>query len=378
MDEATLADELQASRDRARSWIDPTRTRENSLNCRGFSDRVSVLSVRDASVGGIKLHLGAAKRLGLNPAEHLRSAGIDPSELDEPDARIELYRAVALIESIAAAAPVTSYGLWLGEHFHPSQIGVVGHLLMSASTVREALALYCRYQRIVGGAFDWRLHPAEHGQCLLEMREMRLTPIAVLAQEWSPAAVVATVRTLSGDPVTPVRAEFEHSAPPYQAAYTAVFGCPLHFEAGRTALVFRDADLEKPAIYGDPSLAAQFEQICKHVLARLDVDSPVSNQVLGVLLKQMAGEEPSITTVAKQLAMSTRSVQARLQEEGTNYKDLLAQARRRLAEQHLRNPSMSIAEVSFLVGFSEPSAFHRAFKRWTGSTPATFRAHASN
>lgn len=330
--------------------------------------------MRDASVGGIKLHLGAAKRLGLNPTEHLGAAGIDPAELEEPDARIELGRAVKLIESIAAAAPVASYGLWLGEHFHPSQIGVVGHLLMTAATMRQALELYCRYQRVVGGAFDWRLHAAEGGESLLEMREMRLEPVAVLAQEWSPAAVVATVRILSGEPVRPLRAEFAHAAPAYEEAYADVFGCPLQFEAGRTALLFRDADLDKPGIYWDPALASQFEQLCQQVLSRLDIDSPLSSQVLDVLLKRMAGEEPSVATVAKQLAMSTRSVQARLQEEGTSYKHLLAQARRRLAEQHLRDPSMSIAEVSFLVGFSEPSAFHRAFKRWTGSTPAAFRA----
>ena len=334
--------------------------------------------MRDASVGGIKLHLGAAKKLGLDPAAQLAAAGIEPRELSDPDARIDLDRAVSLIQGIAGAAPVNSYGLWLGENFHPTQIGVVGHLIMNAETLRESLDLYCRFQRVVGGAFDWCRHPPQGAECLVEMREMRLEGIAVLAQEWSPAAIVRTVRVLTGEPISPLWVEFEHAAPGYRAEYARVFGCPVRFNAGRTALAFVDADLDKPCIYNDPTLAAHFEQLCAQVLSRLEVESPLSRQVLDTLLKTMASGEPNISKVTKELAMSRRSVQARLQEEGTSYKDLLALARRRLAEQHLSDSAMSIAEVSFLLGFSEPSAFHRAFKRWTGVTPAAFRTQLAS
>ena len=327
----------------------------------------------DASVGAVKLHVGAALGLSLDPGPHLHAAGIDPAELEDPDGRIELARAIRLIESIAAAAPVPSYGLGLGEHFHPTKLSLVGYLVMNAESLRDALELFCRYQQVIGGAFIWRLGEPGTDGAWLEMVEMRLPAIATLAQEWSPAAIISTLRVLSAEAIAPRRACFAHAEPSWSAEYARVFRCPCEFDAGRTGLWLDDADLDKPVVHREPALQAHFQQLCERALSRLEDELPLSRRVLDALLKRVAGEEPSIAVVARDLSMSTRSLQAQLQDEGTSYKALLARARRELSEHHLRDRSMSIAEVSFLLGFSEPSAFHRAFKRWTGSTPAAYR-----
>ena len=209
--------------------------------------------MHDASVGAVKMHLVAAKTLGLDPADHLRAAGIDPAELADPDARIELRRATTLIQGIAAAAPVRSYGLWLGEHFHPTQLSLVGYLLLNASSLRHAIELFCRYQQVIGGAFVWDLKSSRRGAAWLEMVEMRLAPIAGLAQEWSPAAIVTTLRVLSAEPIVPRRAEFAHAAPPWHEEYHRVFGCPITFEAGRPdPLVDRRRRLEETGAPHEP------------------------------------------------------------------------------------------------------------------------------
>ena len=120
-------------------------------------------------------------------------------------------------------------------------------------------------------------------------------------------------------------------------------------------------------------MARQLQASLERMLGNLETDQAISRKVSLALTRELAGNVPTVEIIAKHMATSVRSLQSVLKNERTTFKLLLAQTRQRLAEERLRDKSLSIGEVSFLIGFSEPSAFHRAFKKWTGYTPGDFR-----
>jgi AraC-like DNA-binding protein len=156
-----------------------------------------------------------------------------------------------------------------------------------------------------------------------------------------------------------------------------VFGSVVRFGASESHLTFRTADLDAAVPSANPALLEVFERHATAIADRLDEYGPVGRRVVNVMANRVKGAAPTIDAVAMELAISTRSIQRALQEEGTSYQLLLDDVRRELAIRHLAVPGTSATQVAFLTGFSEPSAFARAFRRWTGSTPGAYCASAS-
>lgn len=125
---------------------------------------------------------------------------------------------------------------------------------------------------------------------------------------------------------------------------------------------------------GSDALLRTFEQHADAVLANIEKQGSKSHQVAQVLAERLKGSVPPLSEIAKELAMSDRNLQRALRNDGTSFQQLLDDVRRDLAIRHLANPATSAGQVGFLLGFSEPSAFHRAFRRWTGKAPGEFRA----
>jgi AraC-like DNA-binding protein len=121
-----------------------------------------------------------------------------------------------------------------------------------------------------------------------------------------------------------------------------------------------------------------FEQHARAALPAAGVDDSRADQVARVLSRKLKGSVPALHEVARELSMSSRNLQRTLRDAGTSYQSLLDDVRRDLAIRHLANPATSAGQVGFLLGFSEPSAFHRAFRRWTGKPPSAFRAAAQS
>lgn len=326
-----------------------------------------------ASVSSIKLHLAAAAMLGINVDDVLNHSGIDPGTLNNPENRLEMDAAIEMILRIAELAPVPSYGLWLGEHFHPAKLSLTGYVIMNARDLGDALAIFCRFQRVIGDAFSWEIDDSQENQVSMVLKKVSLGKASQLGQEWSPTALLVTAGILTGQPIRPLLVEFSHAKPEWHAEYDRIYHCPIRFGQPQTAMHFRREDFSLPVMHADPELAEQLQISLQRHLDKLQLAPSCSRRVSEILLRSMAGELPTVTQVARELAQSTRSLQASLQQEGTSFKQLLGSTRETLARDYLRDPGLSIAEISFLLGFSEPSAFHRAFRKWTGETPGYYR-----
>lgn len=148
----------------------------------------------------------------------------------------------------------------------------------------------------------------------------------------------------------------------------------MRFGTDQCAFSFDPAYLRAPLRAADPKLAEMLERYAKEALGALPDPGRVAGQVRALLIQGLPNGETSLGTIAKQLAVSDRSLQRQLQEEGTNHKKLLDEVRRELATRYLaEGRDLSVSEVAYMLGFSETAPFFRAFKKWTGQTPGEFR-----
>lgn len=311
-------------------------------------------------------------------AELCRAAEVDPKLFTDPDERIP----GSVMERIWTAAEQLSADADLGLHaaasHHPAALNILGYVILNCKTVREVAEKLGRYAAIINDGLRVTLiREGTNIACQFEAIEgtnnyMLRSPRQPM--ETIAAGITCTVANLTRANVTPRGVSFRHAAPPEVGEHTRIFGVPAEFTQPHNRVLFRAQDLELPIPSANPALLAVFERHADDMLAKLEQHGPVSRRLLQVLAKKLQGGSPSLDEVAVALAMSPRNLQRSLREEETSYQALLDHARRDLALRHLATPEGSASEVAFLLGFADASAFTRAFRRWTGSTPGAWRA----
>ena len=244
--------------------------------------------------------------------------------------------------------------------------GIVEYVCRSSPTLRDALAQWIRYLGILDDAVEVALVDLdeEQGQVSLRVVTESEAP-APASHELCFALVARHARTMLAGWFHVTEVRFTHRVSEANAArYREHFDAPVRFGAESTELVL-------PA-----SLLAILLPAAEEKRSRKPADPPVTDQVRRALRTALSNDDAQIDTVAKRLGMTGRSLQRRLKDEDTSFQNLRDEVRRDLADRYL-GLGMSFAEISFLLGFSEPSAFFRAFKRWTGLTPMERRASLS-
>jgi AraC-like DNA-binding protein len=188
------------------------------------------------------------------------------------------------------------------------------------------------------------------------------------------ATVTALCRTVATPAFAPSAVTFQHAAPRDISEHLRLFRCPVQFGAPSNKLSFASSLLSQPIDKADASLCALLDRHAQELLEKFPPRDSLINQVRSIIATEFRGGDPSLEHVAEQLTLTPRTLQRKLQELGTSHNELLDQMRRQLAMRYLREDHMAICEVAYLLGFSESSSFHRAFKRWTGVTPKEFRS----
>ena len=195
--------------------------------------------------------------------------------------------------------------------------------------------------------------------------------------DWILAALLAIGRELTGSQLAPVEVHFPY--PQSQAGRERYPGVEGHerWQRARPALVLSKLDLDRAVVEADPDLGRYLERYAESVLRSLASEKPVSRQVREAIWTELKTGQPTLEQVAVDLHVSPRTLQRRLNSEGTSFSDLLEELRRSMAKLLLHRNDLAIHEVAFLLGYSEPSAFYRAFRRWQNTSPQAFRAQAS-
>lgn len=313
--------------------------------------------------------------------EYLQQRGLDGASLlgeAPPDAsdlglsRITMRRWAQLLDRAALQLPEPALGLRIGAIIGPTHLGVLGYVIQCCSTLGEALLRLRQFERLVYDAESAVLHTATD-RVWLQWGLAHGKP-GQLVDETAIAALVSYARKITAQPlIAPLEVSFVNPAPADIAPYCEFFGCPVHFEAPATVVALRPEAMQQPLRQPDPALRDILDRQAEALLAKLperdDFQQSLQRQLIGLLREG----EPDLDRVASQLDCSPRTLQRRLRERGLGFQQLLDQTRHSLALDYLRDPRLQLAEIALLLGYSEQSAFNRAFRRWSGQTPQQAR-----
>lgn len=287
-----------------------------------------------------------------------------------PDERIPVSTALRWLDSVVELSGDVDVGLRAVERVERGSYDVIEYMSRSASNWGEAMELMLRYIRLVNEAADFSLQVREK-RAFVELRSR--VPLNRAATDFQVGAFALVARASLGALDT-FEAWFTHPKPPDLTVYRRFFGpIPLHFQASQDVLSFDKSLLDRPMKAADPNLNAVLRRHAEQLIAELPDPSWLTGKVRKLLLGLIPAGKTNADYVAARLGMSRRTLTRYLQREGTVYKDLLEQARRELAYQYLSGKTPEIQQIAYLLGYSETAAFSRAFKRWSGQTPAEYR-----
>jgi AraC-like DNA-binding protein len=316
--------------------------------------------------------LEQAARLGADRRLLMAKSGISPQELKDPDGRVPSVKIWWLWQELIRQVPDPALGIRLGEtHYSPSLFGLVGYTLHFSRTLEEALHRLARYSRIVAETINLDLE-ARDGRCRVSLQtdpqfELLHRPIDARL-----AAILRNMRTLSGKPVAPLAVDLPYPRLQNAAEHRRFFQAPLHFRAPQAALIFRQEHLRLPIVHSDETLVSYLDRLATQQLKTLGADT-MSERVGRMLWFELNGGMPSERRIGDLLGVSPRSLQRQLRSEGKPFRSLLDDFRREMAVRLLSVKNLSIHEIAFLLGYTDSSSFHRAFRRWYRASPREFR-----
>ena len=324
-----------------------------------------------AIVGSV---LEAGELLGIGRPQFLEQLGLQQADFADPDALLPFESYVSAWEVLAAAPGSEGIGLRLGGMSSPRLLGALGYAMVHAPDALTAILMFRRFRRLVSDTLAPEIDVDDEHVTYHLVWPTRIARIVQFA-DCAFAGTLALLQALAGLPEgTPLAVEAWYQCPrPEGADRARALGCPVRFGMPETRFVIRRRPLEQPLPRSHPGLFDYLERHASSLLARLPVDGPLSIRIRRLITEGLRSGEPSPREIAKKLSLSERTLQRRLREEATSFAELLDNARRELAESYVAEPGMAAFEVAFLLGYSEPSAFHRAFRRWTGLTPQEFR-----
>jgi len=315
----------------------------------------------------------AVEPAGVARDDLLRAAQIDPRRLDHIDGRLdhdEYDRAQT------AALDLTgdeALGLHMGERVTIRPFDVLADLASHAPTLRDAFQSFTRFHRIVSDGPDVSLYEQDD-VATVRYRVLRSSSRCNrLRAEFAMVGYLRMMRHFTQRESTCKTVYFEHAAPDYRAEYTRIFGGTERFDHDFTGIEFERELLDRTGLAQNGELYSVLESLAERKLSRVTREGGHAEQLRDYLVSNAGAERPQMDAVARSLGISVRSLRRRLDEEGVSYTGLLNEARATLAKRMLDDPHRSIHETAYAMGFSDPSAFHRAFKRWTGMTPSQYR-----
>ena len=308
---------------------------------------------------------------GHDPEALYRDVGIDPDLLNKPGARVPSTLVNRLWAKASEIIDDPCFGLKANKYWHPSYFHALGYAWLASHTLRDALNRFIRYLRIVSEKIFLKLEEDPDGLslvCSFERLGMRV-PAQI---DMGMAMSIHICRLNYGEDLKPVAVDIMHAAPPCAGEYFALFKAPVQFSADRDRMTFSFADADKYLIGANPQLARLNDQVMIDYLGKLNKDD-IIDRVTSAIVDMLPSGGVVDEKVAETLHMSVRSLQRRLKEVGTTFRTLLDTVRKDLASTYVHDPDIELAEVAFLLGFSDQSAFSRAFRRWTGHSPSETR-----
>jgi AraC-like DNA-binding protein len=303
----------------------------------------------------------------------LKEVGLGKADLSNPESRLPQTAVFHLMERAAGLTGDASYGLRLGASVNPRDRGLLGFIALNSSTLIDAMANIQRFYKVgreghdceierFGPQVAFRFRIADPA-----LRGLRHT------SEYLAATVVRGCRDLTWQSISPVRAEFIHEEPDDRVEYFKFLGCPVKFGAEWDAVIYAEETTRLLVKGADTRLLEVLEATCQKLLGRAPQARDLVREVRRLIIERLSTGSASIDAIAEQLGMRSKTLERRLAEQGESFSALLDRTRFNAVTHYLEDPDMRLAQIAYLAGYTELATLVRAFKRWTGETPAKFR-----
>lgn len=319
----------------------------------------------------LKALLASLRSLGLDADGLAKSVAFSPSALDDPSARFEEVTMLRLWLAAESAFGKPGLGVLAGSSLSFGELELLDFLVCSNTTLGDGFRALARYAAFGNTGLTYVIDDGGAGHVTVSMKHpyaFQILPPSLVEYFWT--IIVTRFRMYACGHFTPALF-LSHGRLAPSALYEKVLG-EVHFDADRTELrIARDQwNLEGKS--ASPGLRAVLERHAADLLERIR-DAPAIDPIRRALVESLARGESGIVEVASRLSLTPRTLQRRLAAEGLSFKGVLDEVRRELSRVYLRETRLTLTEVCYLLGYSDPSAFNRAFKRWTGVTPLEFR-----
>lgn len=323
------------------------------------------------SMNWVNTVLDAAARQGVAREALLTQAGIALDDLQQE--RWPIDHITRLWRAAVRATQDAGFGLKAGSQVGPANFNVVGELLQTSASLREAIAAVQKYQRLIsdGGRFQmvagaqasWLIYHPRQGTLAFSPHQVE----AVLA------AVLSFIGGAMGTVVRPLQVQFSQPRVGLLAGYREVFACPVAFEQAFSGLLLDNALLDAPLLRADQRRAREHQRAAAARMAELTQGGALAQELRAWMIATLASRVPTRAEAAQALGVSERTLARRMQAQGLSFTALLDGVRRDAALQAVTDSTRALADIGLALGFAEPAVFWRAFRRWTGCTPQAWR-----
>jgi AraC-like DNA-binding protein len=318
-------------------------------------------------------HFKALIALGVPRLLLEKTLGIKKEELERVDTKVPFISNIHMIEKgMELLGP--DVPLKLGTHVSLEKLGVCGYLFQNGTSIQEVADQFVRYQKLLYAVSNFQIKN-DKTTCRIEhsIKIPAYNYYERIAVELAFSSMITILRELVQQDFKPLRLELSFRKPNYVKSYREIFSSSLMFNQKNNAIVF-SRKLMSTAIPGSQSYIKYImEQHANYLLKEKKGWEGIKNEVIKIALELLPNSILNIEMVAEKLKMSRWTLTRKLKKEGLTFKDLINGLKKDMALNYLANDNLSITEIAFLLGYSEASAFHRAFKSWTGKTPRDYR-----
>jgi len=335
---------------------------------------VAESAVKTGSYGSVNAILPLLEHLeseGFELRTILDRVGIPESALEDTRTRFPKGKFEALWRVAIEATDDPAIALRVSTMVKPNTLGIIGYLASASESPRNAFELVKGLTPLLWEDFECELE-SDGEVAFIRCNTGGSPPASRFTTEYAIGLTITMSRLLGAARSGPLEARFSYSAPAYAEDYERILRLPIRFDAGEDGVLFPFSMMDSSNPSADAALRQLLERYAADQLAKIQTHARFSERVRATILSMLPLGGLTADAVAAQLALSNRSLRRRLQEEDTSYQEILDDVRAELASRYLTKEKRGIEEVAFLLGFSDPSAFSKAFRRWTGKTPADF------
>lgn len=307
---------------------------------------------------------------GLDKIAIAKQAGIDMAIAYRPNDRVSTSMLQKVWKISLQQTQDECLGLTYATFIQPASLGGLGLSWITSDTLKDSINRLVRFQNSISTATDISLNELDDYYQIVVRSKIKHH--VTVSMDAAVATLFQMCRITFGPELKVERVVIAHDQPENTEKFNEFFGVKVEFGGSETQLIFAKSTFEQQLVSANPDLARMSDKTVIEYLKKFD-KSNLSLQVRARIIEELNNGVPNQGKIAGSLNMSLRNLQRKLKGEKTNFKTILDETRSELSKQYLRGSDRSIIEVGFLLGFSEPSNFARAFRRWTGVSPHEYR-----